>query len=267
MLASVRRQGQLTPVVVGRDEGGVFLVDGFKRYRALQQLGAAQIRAQVLERPVRSLKAAIVQLNGRRGLTSIEESWVLQSLHQDDALTQEQIGVLLGRHKSWVCRRLALVERLCDEALENLRLGLISAGICRHLLLLPRGNQPRSAGVRDQAPSELPGDGAVGAVVARTPRARARGRCCGCHCRSSMIVSDRGRGHSRARPRHWRSDCAHSSVKHGWRQRRCHSPPQRPGASKPVNDSARKSNRSTQRSQNCASLSVVPQTTRRFSDR
>lgn len=144
MLASVRRQGQLTPVVVGRDESGVFLVDGFKRYRALRQLGTAQIRAQVLERPVRSLKAAIVQLNGRRGLTSIEESWVLQSLHQDDALTQEQIGVLLGRHKSWVCRRLALVERLCDEALENLRLGLISAGICRHLLLLPRGNQPRA---------------------------------------------------------------------------------------------------------------------------
>ena len=68
---------------------------------------------------------------------------MLHSLHQDDALTQEQIGVLLGRHKSWVCRRLALVERLCDEALENLRLGLISAGICRHLLLLPRGNQPR----------------------------------------------------------------------------------------------------------------------------
>lgn len=144
MLASVRRQGQLTPVVVGRGEGGVFLVDGFKRYRALRQLGAAQIRAQVLERPVRCLKAAIVQLNGRRGLTSIEESWVLQSLHQDDALTQEQIGVLLGRHKSWVCRRLALVGRLCDEALENLRLGLISAGICRHLLLLPRGNQPRA---------------------------------------------------------------------------------------------------------------------------
>jgi len=137
MLASVRRQGQLTPVVVGRDDGGVFLVDGFKRYRALQQLGAAQIRAQVLERPVRSLKAAIVQLNGRRGLTSIEESWVLQSLHQDDALTQEQIGALLGRHKSWVCRRLALVERLCDEALEHLRLGLISACVCRQLLLLP----------------------------------------------------------------------------------------------------------------------------------
>lgn len=144
MRASMRRQGQLAPVVVGRDEGGVFLVDGFKRYRALQHLGEVQIKAQVLERPVRVLKAALVQLNGRRGLTSIEEAWVLQSLQQDDALTQEEIGVLMGRHKSWVCRRLALVQQLCDEALEQLRLGLINARICRHLLLLPRGNQPRA---------------------------------------------------------------------------------------------------------------------------
>jgi len=145
MLASVRRQGQLTPVVAGGFADQVVLIDGFKRYRSLQQLGAPTIRVQVIEVTVRAMKAAMVQLNGYRGgLTSLEEALVLKSLHQDDALTQEEIGVLLGRHKSWVCRRLALVQRLCDEALEQLRLGLISAGICRHLLLLPRGNQPRA---------------------------------------------------------------------------------------------------------------------------
>lgn len=144
MLASVRRQGQLTPVVAGGFAEQIVLIDGFKRYRALQQLGAPTIRIQVIEVTVRAMKAAMVQLNGHRGgLTSLEEALVLKSLHQDDALTQEEIGVLLGRHKSWVCRRLALVQRLCDEALEQLRLGLINARICRHLLLLPRGNQPR----------------------------------------------------------------------------------------------------------------------------
>lgn len=145
MLASVRRQGQLTPVVVGGFADQFVLIDGFKRYRSLQQLGAPTIRVQVIEVTVRAMKAAMVQLNGYRGgMTSLEEALVLQSLHQDDALTQEQIGVLLGRHKSWVCRRLALVQQLCDEALEQLRLGLINARICRHLLLLPRGNQPRA---------------------------------------------------------------------------------------------------------------------------
>lgn len=144
MLESMRRQGQLTPVVVGRvADNGVVLVDGFKRYRAWRQLGVSKLRAQVLEMPVRALKAAIVQLNGRDGLKSIEEALVLQSLHREDGLLQEEIGVLLGRHKSWVCRRLALVERLCEEAQENLRLGLISPRVCRALLQLPRGNQPR----------------------------------------------------------------------------------------------------------------------------
>ena len=50
--------------------------------------------------------------------------------------------MLLGRHKSWVCRRLALVEKLADEAREDLRLGLLSATAARSLVRLPAGNQP-----------------------------------------------------------------------------------------------------------------------------
>ena len=48
---------------------------------------------------------------------------------------------MLGRHKSWVNRRLALIERLCNEAREGLRLGLITPTQARHLTRLPRGNQ------------------------------------------------------------------------------------------------------------------------------
>ena len=47
----------------------------------------------------------------------------------------------MGRHKSWVCRRLALVEKLADEAREDLRLGLLSATAARSLVRLPAGNQ------------------------------------------------------------------------------------------------------------------------------
>ncbi len=39
MLSSMRRYGQLTPVVVGRDaDGGYEMVDGFKRLRASRTL-------------------------------------------------------------------------------------------------------------------------------------------------------------------------------------------------------------------------------------
>ncbi|MEZ6152463.1 MAG: hypothetical protein R3C09_20375 [Pirellulaceae bacterium] len=43
----------------------------------------------------------------------------------DDGLEQIEVAQMLGRHKSWVNRRLALIERLCSEARESLRLGLI----------------------------------------------------------------------------------------------------------------------------------------------
>jgi len=49
--------------------------------------------------------------------------------------------VLLGRHKSWVCRRLAMMEKLCTAAQEDLRLGLLSPTMARQLTRLPAGNQ------------------------------------------------------------------------------------------------------------------------------
>jgi hypothetical protein len=66
---------------------------------------------------------------------------VVHSLCREDGLSQVEVAVLVGRHKSWVCRRLSLIERLCDEALEHIRLGLIGKSIGRELTRLPRGNQ------------------------------------------------------------------------------------------------------------------------------
>ena len=45
------------------------------------------------------------------------------------------------RHKSWVNRRLAMLERLCDAAQEELRLGLLTPSLARQLTRLPIGNQ------------------------------------------------------------------------------------------------------------------------------
>jgi hypothetical protein len=48
---------------------------------------------------------------------------------------------LLGRHKSWVNRRLAMWERLAEPAKEELRLGLLTPSMARQLTRLPVGNQ------------------------------------------------------------------------------------------------------------------------------
>jgi len=47
----------------------------------------------------------------------------------------------LGRHKSWVCRRLALIERLGAKARDDLRVGLLSPTAARQIVRLPQGNQ------------------------------------------------------------------------------------------------------------------------------
>ena len=143
MVESMRRYGQLSPVVVAPSmEGGYELIDGFKRLRACQKLGLENLRATVLEGGSRALKAAMIQLNWKaRSMGKLEEALVLQSLVHDDGLTQLEIATLLGRHKSWVSRRISLIERLCEEALEEMRLGLLSATLGRELARLPRGNQ------------------------------------------------------------------------------------------------------------------------------
>ena len=66
---------------------------------------------------------------------------IIESLNKEDGLSQVEIATLFGRHKSWVCRRLSLVQQLSDEVIEQMRLGLVNASIGRELARLPRGNQ------------------------------------------------------------------------------------------------------------------------------
>jgi len=143
MLKSIKRFGQLTPVVVGREDNGRHeMIDGFKRLRALRNLNGEAIRARVLDGHRRALKAAMIELNREaRSMGSMEEALLAQSLYREDGLDQVEIASLLGRDKSWASRRIALIEKLSDEVLEHLRLGLITPTHGRELIRLPRGNQ------------------------------------------------------------------------------------------------------------------------------
>jgi len=60
---------------------------------------------------------------------------------REDGMSQVEVAELLGRHKSWVCRRLALIERLAPKTREELRVGLLSPTAARQIVRLPEGNQ------------------------------------------------------------------------------------------------------------------------------
>lgn len=143
MAKSLSRYSQLAPVVYCRLEGSLVLVDGFKRLRAARTLaGITGLHARGLEVDEHGAKAAIFNLNRITSKPNeLEESWIIYALVHEDGCSQVEVAQMLGRHKSWVNRRLALIERLTEEAREALRLGLLSPTQARHLTQLPRGNQ------------------------------------------------------------------------------------------------------------------------------
>jgi ParB-like chromosome segregation protein Spo0J len=145
---SLARHGQLSAVAAfSCDGGGLEIVDGFKRLRAARALGWADLRARELTLDVVAAKIAIDTLHARTGLTELEEAWIVRSLYRDDGVRQPEIGRLLGRHKSWVCRRLMLAESLDDALQADVRLGLLSPTAATALAQLPRCNQKAAANV------------------------------------------------------------------------------------------------------------------------
>jgi ParB-like chromosome segregation protein Spo0J len=142
MARSLRSYGQLAPVTACRREGRVELLDGFKRHAAAAAIAWPTLSVRLVEADERSAKAAIFGLNRTgRHPSELEEAWIVQALVREDGLSQVEAAQLLNKHKSWVCRRLALLERLGVEAQTELRLGLLSAGLARQLTRLPVGNQ------------------------------------------------------------------------------------------------------------------------------
>jgi ParB-like chromosome segregation protein Spo0J len=143
MARSLERYGQLSPVIVCRRQGRYELIDGFKRLGAARRLaGIAHLSARLMEADERAAKAAIYGLNRTGGRTrELEEAWIIQALVRDDGMSQVEVAELLGRHKSWVCRRLALIERLGPQAREELRVGLLTPTAAREMVRLPQGNQ------------------------------------------------------------------------------------------------------------------------------
>jgi ParB-like chromosome segregation protein Spo0J len=143
MAKSLERYGQLSPVVVCRRGERYELVDGFKRLGAARHLvQVGHLSARLMEADERTVKAAIYGLNRAGGRTrELEEAWIIHALVREDGMSQVEVAELLGRHKSWVCRRLALIERLGAKARDDLRVGLLSPTSARQIVKLPQGNQ------------------------------------------------------------------------------------------------------------------------------
>jgi hypothetical protein len=123
MTPSLLRYGQMAPIVVCLRQDRPEVLDGFKRLLAARQLATTKtLNARLLAADERAAKVAIYGLNqAGRHTRELEEAWIVSALVQEDHLSQVEVAELLGRHKSWVCRRLALLERWWSTATRTTR--------------------------------------------------------------------------------------------------------------------------------------------------
>jgi ParB-like chromosome segregation protein Spo0J len=147
MRQSLVRHGQLSALYLFADGGQLEIIDGFKRVRAGRALGLRTLRARVADVDPVGAKVQLAALHDRRGLTELEEGWLIRSLYREHGLTQPTIAARLGRHKSWVFRRLMLVEALDAAVQADVRLGLLAPRAAVAVSQLPRGNQHEVASV------------------------------------------------------------------------------------------------------------------------
>jgi len=142
MRRSLQTYGQIAPVVAWLQDGCPQMLDGFKRLHAAQALKLGELTARLIEADARTAKAAIYGLNHSGGGTNdLEEAWIVHALVREDGMSQVEVAELLGRHKSWVCRRLQMIEKLSEQMRRDLRLGLVTPTAARQLVRLPAGNQ------------------------------------------------------------------------------------------------------------------------------
>jgi ParB-like chromosome segregation protein Spo0J len=142
MRRSIEQYGQLSALTLFRAGGDTLeIIDGFKRVRAARVLGLRTLLARVESLDPVQAKLRLRALQQGSGLTELEEGWLVRSLYRDDRLTLPEIAQQLHRHKSWVWRRLMLVEALESDLQADVRLGLLAPRSASALSRLPRGNQ------------------------------------------------------------------------------------------------------------------------------
>jgi ParB-like chromosome segregation protein Spo0J len=122
---SLERHGQLQPLIAFHDAGVLKVLDGHKRLRAARGLGWTELRTSIVEVEAIDAKIWLFEIHRHQGLSELEEAWVIRSL---------------GRDKSWVSRRLLLVEGLDEAVQADVRLGLLAPRAAVALSPLPRGN-------------------------------------------------------------------------------------------------------------------------------
>ncbi|MFA5795539.1 MAG: ParB/RepB/Spo0J family partition protein [Candidatus Brocadiia bacterium] len=145
---SMRVHGQLQAVVARVHAGGIQLIDGFKRLYASEDLMMETLQCHLLEVDLSQAKVLLLSYNRpHQSMEVWEEALVLKDLLETHEMDQRRLARLIGYSRSWVSRRLALVDKMNEEVSAEIRMGTLTSSHARALIRLPRGNQGEVARV------------------------------------------------------------------------------------------------------------------------
>jgi ParB family chromosome partitioning protein len=139
---SIKESGLLEPILVWmQPEGDYMIVSGHYRVRAIRRLSQDKILCRVLECDRHTAHIAYCTSNiMTRGLSVIEQAYILSGLIKTEGFTMGQAGRIWGHDKSWVCRRIKLLTDLDPKIKDELGQGTLNARLAQELTRLPQGN-------------------------------------------------------------------------------------------------------------------------------
>jgi ParB family transcriptional regulator, chromosome partitioning protein len=148
LVDSIKEQGVLEPLLVRKVTEGYELIAGERRWRAAQKAGLREIPVLVKEMGDRdALVASLIENLQRDDLNPLEEAGAYQRLIEEFGISQEELGIRVGKDRTTVTNTLRLL-KLPPEVKEQLLQNRISSGHARAILSLePREKQRELCGL------------------------------------------------------------------------------------------------------------------------
>lgn len=131
---SIKEKGVLQPLLVRKKNDKYEIIAGERRWRAAQLAGLNEVPVIVKDlNDSETLEIALIENLQRENLSAIEEAEGLNRLMNEYAYTQEVIGKVIGKSRSYIANTLRLLG-LPEEIKQQVKENKLSAGHARALI-------------------------------------------------------------------------------------------------------------------------------------
>ena len=146
LTASIKSQGVIQPLIVRKTSAGNFeLVAGERRLRASKMADLTEVPIVVKDLSDEEIiKMGLIENLQREDLNPLDEAKGIQRLQQEFNVTQEDLGLSLGKSRTAITNSLRLLQ-LAKPVQTMLEEGSLSMGHARPLLTLPEAIQEKFA--------------------------------------------------------------------------------------------------------------------------